>query len=263
MAKKAKKTKAAPEPQGGWKGKLLEAWQKFGNALESSAAKLSWKRPSLWLAGFFHPEETYGKEGGHATLPELFGNLLIFYFVYSAIFFAVLVAVTSLVPQAEADLMGFRKPENILWTGISLMVANTAVSALGAIAMFAFIYIAAKALGGKGDYVKPSYFLSLVLCGENVILLLFALAGLILLAPTYLVKGVLILDLIFMLGAVVIGIPLLLFCLAIILYSIYAYYIVVKKAHELSSWKAVGSIVVGMALVWLVNTVLEILTKSV
>jgi hypothetical protein len=259
MGKKAKAqaaiAKAIAEDKS-WKGRLARACRKFESVAMAAAAPLPSPRIKLWLAGFFHPEETYDKLGKIA-LSELFGNLIIFYFAYSAIFLAATLVLTSTLTPDEAMAMGFQAPQDPIWSALTVLVANTIVSAVSVLFAFALIFAAAVALGGKGGYAKQTYAMSLVLCGSNVLLLCLVAAAFAAFIPAYLFKGVFMLEELSSLAAMAVNLPLLLLCLAVLLYSIYAYCLLVKKAHNISKWRAVASMLIAAALVVLIDFVLN------
>lgn len=252
MGKKAKQPALKAPAAGGWKGKICDAAAKFEAIAYRAASLLPSGRLKLWLDGFFRPQEAHDRAGS-VPLSELFGNLLLFYFIYSAIFLAAMVAVTSLLAPADAAMLGFEAPSDPLWSALTLLVANTIVSAISALFAFALIFASALALGGKGKYVRQSYPMSLVLCGSNALLLGVVACALLTFVPAYLLRGVFLAGEIASLAAILANVPLLLLCVAIILYTLYAYYLVVKKAHNLSSWRAAAAMLLAALLVLLID----------
>ena len=74
MGKKATpRTKAPDGPKGadGWMGRIYRFAEKFEKTANAAAAPLPSPRIRLWLAGFFHPEETYEKVEKDACIEKL------------------------------------------------------------------------------------------------------------------------------------------------------------------------------------------------
>jgi len=254
MGKKAKPQPALNAPAAaGWRGRIYDAAAKFEAVAAMAASPLPSGRLKAWLAGFFHPRKACAAGGG-ATFSGLFSNLLLFYFAYSAVFLAAMLAATSLMEPSDAALLGFAAPEGHLWQALTLLVANTVVSAASALFAFALVFVSALAFGGKGGYVRQSYPMSLVLCGSNALLLGIVACAALTFVPAYLLRGVFLLAELASLAAVLANVPLLALCLAIILYTIYAYYLVVRQVHGLSSLRAAGAMALAALLVLLVDS---------
>ena len=105
MGKKEKTAHArlAAQAKGGWldrqygaaKGKLFGIAGNFEQVVTSAAGRIPSNRLKMWVSGFFHPEEACGETGAKVAPAELALNLLVFYFVYSVIFFMFMLALTS------------------------------------------------------------------------------------------------------------------------------------------------------------------------
>ena len=256
MEKKQKSHAAAPAVQKsaeGWRGKICHFCEKFERIANAAAAPLPSPRIKLWLAGFFHPEETYEKVEKNATLAGLAWNLILFYIAYSAIFFLFMLALTSSLPPDEMLSFGLQKNPDIPSIAFGSLVISPLVSTFFAMFAFAVVFASARLLGGKGNYVRQANSMSLVLCGSNLLLLASMCVAFALFAPSFILRGSAFIGTIVSLLALLASVPLLMLFLAILLYTIYAYYLVVKKAHQLSAWKAAGAIANAAALVVLLE----------
>ena len=197
-----------------------------------------------------------------ATQAELAFNLVFFYFFYSLLFFLFMLGLTAVLPQDELFGIGLNPNPDLAQIALGSLVVGPVASAITALAAFALIYLPARALGGNGGYVKQAYAMSLLLCASNVLLLSFALAAFAVLVPSYLAQGSLVLGALLALLGILVNIPVFLASLAILLYTIYAYYLVVRKAHGLSQWRAAGAIAVAAVLVFLTDAAVGWLLKT-
>jgi len=262
MGKKANAgqgVQAQPGKQGGWRGKLAGAWERLERTSFAAAALVPSQRLKMWLSGFFHPDEEYAKAEARATLRELIINLLIFYFIYSSIFFLFMLALTSFLPADDLASVGLQKSPDLAQIAIGSLVASPIISAASALFAFALVFAAAKALGGKGGFSRQSYSMSLVLCGSNLLMLAFMCTAFAFFFPSFLVRSSPLLGGVLSIAGILAGAPALLACLAILLYTIYAYYLVVRKAHGLSGLKSALAIVIAAALVVLFDAALNAL----
>ena len=265
MGKKEKSRIATPAAQkilGGWKGKVYGFAWKFEHAVNAAASPLPSNRIKLWLAGFFHPEETYEKEEKGATLMGLAGNLILFYMAYSFIFFLFMLALTSNLPAEDLLAMGMQKNPDIAKIALGSLVLSPIVSTFFALAAFAAVFMPARALGGNGTYVKQAHSMSLVLCGSNMLLLALMCLAFAIFLPSFLLRDSAFAGTIVSIVTLLANVPVLLMCVAILLYTIYAYYLVVRKSHGLSAWKAVGAIAIAAAIVVLADIAINIVLGS-
>ena len=256
MEKKQKSHAAAPAAQksrGGHIGRIYNFSEKFEHIVNAAAAPLPSPRIKLWLAGFFHPEETYEKAEKSATLAGLAWNLVLFYIAYSVIFFIFMLALTSSLTSEDLLAMGLQKNPDIPTIAFGSLVISPLVSTFVAIIAFAVVFASARALGGKGNYVKQANSMSLVLCGSNTLLLVLMCIAFAIFIPSFILRGSAFIGTIVSLLTLLASVPVLLLFLAILLYTIYAYYLVVRKAHNLSAWKAAGAIAIAAALVVLLD----------
>ncbi len=256
MGKKATpRTKAPDGPKGadGWMGRIYRFAEKFEKTANAAAAPLPSPRIRLWLAGFFHPEETYEKVEKDASLAKIVVNLLIFYFAYSLIFFLFMLALTSSLPADDLLSMGLKKNPDLAQIAIGSLVAGPFVSAFFALAAFAVVFVPARVLGGKGTYVKQSHSMALVLCGSNTLLLALVCIAFAIFLPSFILRDSAFVGTIVSLLTLLANVPVLLLCLAIFLYTAYAYYLVVRKAHGLSAVRSAISIVIAAAIVVLAD----------
>jgi len=141
-------------------------------------------------------------------------------------------------------------------------VISPIVSTLFALVAFAAVFVPARVLGGTGTYVKQANSMSLVLCGSNTLLLAMMCIAFAIFIPSFLLRDSAFAGTIVSIVTLVANVPVLLLCLAILLYTIYAYYLVVRKAHRLSAWRAAGAIVVAAALVVLLDVAVNIIMGS-
>ena len=256
MEKKQKSRAAAPAAQKsaeGWRGKICHFSEKFEQIVNAAAAPLPSPRMKLWLAGFFHPEETYEKAEKNATLAGLAWNLILFYIAYSAIFFIFMLVLTSSLPSEDLLSMGLQKNPDIPAIALGSLVISPLVSTFFAMFAFAVVFASARLLGGKGNYFRQANSMSLVLCGSNTLLLAMMCIAFAIFIPSFILRGSAFIGTIVSLLALLASVPVLLLFLAILLYTIYAYYLVVRKAHQLSAWKAAGAIAIAAALVVLLD----------
>ncbi len=265
MGKKARQTAAskAPQQEGGWKGKLISWAEKFEALVNAAAASVPCARLKMWIDGFFHPEEEYDKSQAKATPPELFYNLLFFYFFYSLAFFLFMIALTSVLPPEDMQAVGFNPSPDIAQIAIGSLVVGPVISTITALAAFLLVYLPARALGGSGGYMQQSYAMSRVLCGSNVLLMVLMLAAFLVFMPSFLAQDSLLLGTVLSIIGALVNIPVFLLCLAILLYTIYAYYLVVRKAHGFSSWRAAGAMVVAAVFVVLADAAVGWLLRTV
>jgi len=260
MQKKSKTQVAAqiaPKNSGGWTGKAHGLAEKFEKIVNAVAAPLPSPRIRLWLAGFFHPDETYGKVEKNATLVGMTINLLIFYIAYSTIFFLFMLALTTILPADDLLSMGLQKNPDIVKIALGSLVLSPVVSAFFAMFAFAAVFASARVLGGKGTYVKQANSMSLVLCGSNMMLLVLMCLAFAIFMPSFILRDSEIAGAIVSIATLLASIPVLLMCLAILLYSIYAHYLVVRKAHDLSSWRAAGAMAIAAVFIVLLDIVLN------
>jgi len=260
MGKKSNLHIAAPaEPKkiGGWKGRIYLFAEKFERAVNAAAAPLPSPRIKLWLAGFFHPEETYEKVEKNASLVGIAANLIIFYFSYFLIFYLFMLAFTSSLSANDLAEMGLRQNPDIAQIALASLLVDPLVSTFLALAQFALVFASARMLGGNGTFVKQANSMSLVLCGSSTILLALVCAAFAIFTPAFILRDSPFLGTIVSLITAIVNVPILLLCMAILLYSIYAHYIVVKKAHNLSSWRAAGAIAITIGLIVLFYIVLD------
>ncbi|MFA5929554.1 MAG: YIP1 family protein [Candidatus Micrarchaeia archaeon] len=256
MGKKAKtriEAPAGPKGDGGWKGKLCHFAGKFEKLVNAAAAPLPSPRIKLWLAGFFHPEETYEKVEKSATLAGTAANLIIFYFAYSLIFFLFMLALTSSLSQEDLLSMGLQKSPDLASIALGSIVVGPFVSAFFAMFAFATVFASARLLGGKGEYVKQANSMSLVLCGGNTLLLAFMCIAFAIFMPSFAMRDSAFFGTIVSIITALLNIPILLICFAILLYSVYAHYLVVKKSHGLSAVRTAGAIVTAAAFIVLLE----------
>jgi len=260
MGKKTKSSAVgtiAANNDGIWMGKARGFAGKFENVANAAAAPLNSQRIELWLAGFFQPEKTYEKVEKTAALPEIAHNLILFYLAYSLIFFLFMLALTSILPPDELLSMGLQESPDIPMIAFSSLVISPIVSTLFALLAFFIVFISARILGGKGAYAKQANSMSLVLCGSNIILLAFICLAFAVFTPSFILHGEGLPGALASIAALLINVPVFLACIAILLYSIYAYYLVVRKAHNLSAWKSVGALVMAAAIVVLIEIALN------
>jgi hypothetical protein len=248
--------------EGGWRGWLLSAACRFESVVNAAAARIPSSRLRMWLSFFFHPEEEYAKAAGRATPAELAFNLIFFYFFYSLLFFLFMLGLTSILPPEELLPIGLNPNPDLAQIALGSLVVGPIASAVTVLAAFALICLPARALGGTGSYVRQAYAMSLLLCASNVLLLSFALAAFAVLVPSYLAQGSLALGALLAVLGMLVNVPVFLACAAIVLYTIYAYYLVVMKAHGLSSWRAAGSIAAAAALAILADAAVGWLLKT-
>jgi len=264
MEKKSKSrvaAQSAPKNVGGWKEGIYRIVEKFEHVVNSSAAPLPSSRIKLWLAGFFHPEETYEKVEKNATLVGLAENLILFYIAYSLIFFLFTLALISTLSSEDLLPMGLQKTPDIVTIALDSLVLSPIVSTFFAMFAFAVVFLSARILGGNGTYVKQANSMALVLCGSNTLLLVLMCLAFAIFLPSFLLRDAAFTGAVVSIATAIANIPVLLLCLSILIYSIYAYYLVVKKAHNLSTWKAVGTMVITAALVLLVDFVVGMLVR--
>lgn len=264
MAKKAVLAGATGSrgAEGGWRGWLVAAAGRFESIVGSIAARIPSSRLRMWLSFFFHPEEEYGKVAARATPGELAFNLIFFYFFYSLLFFLFMLGLSSLLPPEELLPIGLNPSPDVAQIALGSLVVGPVASTITVLVAFASIYLPARALGGTGSYVRQAYAMSLLLCGSNALLLAFALSALAVLVPSYLAQGSFLLGTLLALLGILVNVPVFLACVAILLYTVYAYYLVARKAHGLSSWRAAGAIAVAAVLVFLADAAVGWLLKN-
>ncbi|MFA6327928.1 MAG: YIP1 family protein [Candidatus Micrarchaeia archaeon] len=265
MGKKSKSSVAATTPQkdkGGWKGKAYGLAEKFEQIVNAAAAPLPSGRIRLWLAGFFHPEETYEKVENDATLVGLAGNLLLFYIAYSLIFFLFMLAFTSILSAEDLLAMGLQKSPDVAQIAIGSLVVSPIVSTLMALVAFAAVFVPSRILGGKGTYVKQANSMALVLCGSNTLLLALMCIAFAIFTPSFILRDSVFAGTVASLAAVIVSLPVLLICIAVLLYSVYAYYLVAKKAHGLSAMKASGAMAIAVVLILALDAVANIVFRN-
>ncbi|MCX6770491.1 MAG: YIP1 family protein [Candidatus Micrarchaeota archaeon] len=238
-------------------GRIYGFAEKFEHAVDAASAPLPSQGIKLWLAGFFRPEETYEKVEKTATLAGLAGNLLIFYFAYSLIFFLFMLVLTSSLSEGDLLSMGLQKSPDLAQAALGSLVIGPIASALSALFAFALVFISARVLGGDGTYAKQANSMSLVLCGSNILLLAFMCVAFAIFIPSFLLRDSAFVGSIVSIATLLASLPLFLMCLAILVYTIYAYYLVARKAHNISSWRAAGAIVIAAALVVLLDIALN------
>ena len=231
--------------------------EKFEHFINAAAAPLPSPRIKLWLAGFFHPQETYGKVEKNATLAGIAINLIIFYFAYSLIFFLFMLALTSSLSAEDLLQMGLQKHPDVAKIALESLAAGPIMSTISALFAFGLIFLAARVLGGKGNYVKQANSMSLVLCGSNTLLLAFMCVAFAIFTPSFIMRDSAFIGTIVSIFTAIVNIPILLLCLLILLYSIYAHYLVVKQAHNLTAVRAAGAIVIAAALIVLLDMALN------
>ena len=253
---------SAPESEGGWKGRIRHFAEKFEKTVNSAAALLPSPRIRLWLAGFFHPEGTYEKVEKNATLAGMAVNLVLFYIAYSLIFFLFMLALTSSLASEDLLPMGLQKNPDIAAIAVGSLVLSPVVSTLFALAAFAVIFMPARILGGNGAYVKQANSMSLVLCGSNTLLLALMCVAFAIFLPSFILRDSGPLGTIVSIITLLANVPVLMLCLAILLYTIYAYYLVVKKAHNLSAWRSAIAIAVAAALIVLADVAVNVVLGS-
>jgi hypothetical protein len=252
---------SAPKSYDGWIGKMRQFAEKFEQAVNAAAAPLPSSRIKLWLAGFFRPEETYEKAEKSASLIGITTNLLIFYFSYFLLFYLFMLAFTSSLPAKDLAEMGLRQNPDLVQIALVSLLIDPLVSAFLALAQFAVVFAAARALGGTGTYVKQANSMSLVLCGSSALLLAFVCIGFAVFMPSFALRDSAFLGTIVSIITAFVNIPIIILCMAILLYSIYAYYAVVKKAHGLSSRRAAGAIAMAIGFIILMFIVLDAILK--
>ena len=260
MQKKSKPHAAAtsaPKSAGGWIGKVYGFAGKFERVANAAASPLPSPRIRLWLAGFFHPEETYEKTEKNATLMGIAINLLIFYFAYFLIFFLFMLAFTSSLSANDLAEMGLRQTPDIPQIALVSLVVDPFVSTFLALAQFALVFLAARMLGGKGTYVKQANSMSLVLCGSSAILLALVCIAFVIFTPSFALRDSAFLGTVVSIITAIANVPILLLCMAILLYSVYAHYLVVKKAHGLTAARAAGAMAIAIVFIVLLYIVLD------
>ncbi|MFA6907581.1 MAG: YIP1 family protein [Candidatus Micrarchaeia archaeon] len=248
MARKEKSSAAAAAPQKsaeGWAGKAYGIAGKFEQLVARAASPLPSPRIKLWLAGFFHPGETYDKVEKGATLAGVAANLIIFYFAYFLVFFLFMLALTSSLSAEDMAEMGLRQNPDILQIALVSLLIDPLVSTFLAMAQFALVFIAARLVGGKGTYAKQANSMSLVLCGSSTLLLAFVCAAFVIFIPAFALRHSAFIGTVVSIMTALVNAPILLLCFAIFLYSVYAHYAVVKRAHGLSPWRAAGAIAIA------------------
>jgi len=261
---------SAPKNVGGWKGKIYRFaekfkpfTQKFEQVVNTAAVPLPSPRIKLWLAGFFHPEETYEKVEKDATLVGLAGNLIIFYIASSFVLFLIALALISILsPEDMMQYMGLQQSPDIAAIAIDSLILSPIVITFFAMFAFALVFLSARMLGGKGTYVKQANSMTLVLCGNNTLLLVLMCLVRIISLPSFLLRDAAFTGTIVSIATAIVNIPVLLLCLAVFLYSIYAYYLVIKKAHNLSMWRTIGVILITAVFVLLVDAAVRAILRS-
>ena len=244
-------------PLAGWADWVCRFAGKFEHAVNAAAAPLPSPRIKLWLAGYFHPEQTYEKVEKNASLAGLVGNLILFYIAYSSIFFLFMLALTSSLSSEDLLLMGLQKHPDIAKIALESLVIGPIVSAFSALFAFALVFASARILGGNGTYVRQANSMSLVLCGSNMLLLAFMCVAFAILMPAFALKDFAFVGTIVSILTAIANVPVLLLCLLILLYSIYSHYLVVKRAHGLTAWRAAGAIAIAAVAVVLIDMALN------
>ncbi|MFA6214454.1 MAG: hypothetical protein WC717_04220 [Candidatus Micrarchaeia archaeon] len=265
MGKKAsQRTQAAamPEGGGGWRGKLRDSALKFEQYSYAAASRLPSQRIMLWLKGFFRPGETCGRAEKNANFLGVAANLLLFYIAYSLIFFLFMLAFTSLLSAEERLYMGLENSPDLAQIAISSLVAGPVASTLSVLAAFAAVFICARALGGNGAFARQADAMSRVLFGSNTLILASILLAFAISLPAFLLRKSAFLGALAGIAAALASLPLFLLCLAIAIYSIYAYYLVVRKAHNLAPWRAAGAIVAAAAILLAADAALGMLLRG-
>ena len=265
MGKKATtKPIAADAPKNGMgiAGRFLGIAAKFEAVADAAAAHVPSPRARMWLDGFFHPEATYDKVEKGASVASLSQNLIIFYFAYSLIFFLFMLALTSSLPAQDLTPMGPQKNPDVAQIAVGSLIVGPIASTITALLAFGLVFISARALGGKGTFAKQANSMSLVLCGSNTLLLAFMCIVFAIFLPSFLLKDSLFLGATASLVAMLASVPIFILCLVILLYSLYAYFLVVRKAHSLPSWRAAGVILIAAALVVVLDAVIARVTGN-
>jgi len=259
MGKKTKSHAAGPPAEnndGSWTRKALGFAGKFEKVANAAAAPLHSQRVELWLAGFFHPDDIYEK-AGNPGLPGIAQNLAIFYLAYSLVFFLFMLALTSILSPDELLSMGLQESPDIPQIALSSLVISPIVSTFFALMAFFIVFISARVLGGKGTYARQANSMSLVLCGSNTILLAFICIAFAIFTPSFILRNSGFAGTIVSILTMLITLPIFLVCIAILLYSIYAYYLVVRKAHSLSAWRSASALVMAAVIVVLIEIALN------
>ena len=252
----------APKKAGGWKGRIYGFAEKFEILANAAVEPFPSPRIKMWLAGFFHPVETYEKAEAHATLAGVAANLLIFYIAYSLVFFIFMLALTSSLTAEELLPMGLQKTPDIAQIALGSLVVGPIASTITALAAFALAFLPARALGGRGTFAKQANSMALVLCGSNMLLLVFMCIVFAIFMPSFILRGSLLLGATASIVAMLASIPIFLLCLAILLYTIYAYCLVIKKAHGLSVWRTAGAVLIAAALIVLLDAAVAAVLRS-
>jgi len=253
---------AQAAPSGGWRQNAHGFAEKFERVANAAAAPLPSPRIRLWLAGFFHPEETYEKVGKDATLAGLAGNLILFYIAYSLIFFLFMLLLSSGLSQEDLLSIGLQKNPDIAKIAVGSLVLGPIASTAFALAVFAMVFIGARILGGKGTYVKQANSMALVLCGSNTLLLALMCIAFVIFLPSFILRDYAFLGTIVSIAGLLANVPVLALCVAILLYTMYAHYLVVRKSHGLSAARAVAAIVIAVALVLLSDVAISAILGS-
>jgi hypothetical protein len=264
MGKKASHSEMPPPApkKGGWKGRTYGLAEKFELVVNAVAAPLPSPRIKLWLAGFFHPVETYENVEARANIAGIAANLLIFYFAYSLVFFLFMLALTSLLPADELQSMGIQKSPDLAQVALGSLVIGPVASVISAFIAFALVFLPARAFGGRGTFAKQANSMALVLCGSNALLLAFMCVVFVIFLPSFILRDSLMLGATASIAAMLASIPIFLLCLAILLYAIYAYFLVIRKAHGLSSLRAAGAALIAAALIVLLDAAIAALMKG-
>jgi hypothetical protein len=265
MGKKTKMKQAAavaPEGKLGWGGFIERAWQRFESIANAAASPIPSSRLKMWLSSFFHPEEMHGELEAKASWFGLVSNLLIFYFFYSLVFFVFMLALSSTLAPQEALSMGLAPNPDISQIALGSLVAGPIVSCASILLVFALVFAAARVLGGNGGYLSQSYPMSLVLCGSNAVLLALICVAFALFLPAFAAKDSPAIGGFLSMAAAIVNLPIMIACLAVFLYSLHAYYLLVKKAHGLSSYRAAGAIALAAACVLAIDFALSRLMRT-
>lgn len=183
---------------------------------EAGAEKaLPGRRLGLWLEAFLHPEKTIDAERKNATSWNILVHLVLIGLT-AAIIMWVSLLISSLFVPATPMLLGI----------VRIFIADILIALVIGFVLSALLFLLARLCGGKGAYLEQAQGITLVYGGQILVSAVFSLLSGI---PA--------------LGAIIFPI-----LVAIGIYALYNYYLVVRHVQRISGFKTVAIIAISLLL---------------
>jgi len=210
---------------------------------------------NTWINGFFHPLETEAPQGKNASIFMGLDSVLLFIFFYSFVLFAFFMIIFTYLPVESESMFGTSTIPNIFQFGANMLVFAPIMNAVAVAAAFLAAFVSARLLGGAAKLQEHFYGFSLIFCGSSFLLFFISIVTSVLRIPIASGPDFSMVGIIIFIACSVGSILAFVCALSIFAYMFYAYFILIRKMHSLSTFRSIIVLAIFIIFAVIVNSV--------